>query len=83
MDALLKTIGGDLIAKGFGFMLRQPAAQAEVTLPGGLDRWGSVKYFEEYVLEVEDGKQLRCFVTWMTAIVIGGMQLVTLDLRIS
>ena len=23
MDALLKTIGGDFIAKGFGFMLRQ------------------------------------------------------------
>lgn len=52
MDAVLKTIGGDLIAKGFGFMLRQPAAQAEVTLPGGLDRWGNVKYFEECVLEV-------------------------------
>jgi hypothetical protein len=78
MDAVLKTTGGDLIAQGFGFMLSQPAAQAEVTLPGGSDRWGSVKYFEEYILEVKDGKELRCFVTRMIAIVIGGKQLVTL-----
>ena len=79
---MIKTIDGNRIGEGFAFMLGGPAARAEMTLAGGLDRWVGIKYFTEYIVEVEDGRQLRCFVTRMTPIVIGAKQLVTLDLRV-
>jgi hypothetical protein len=40
-----------------------------------------IQYFADYIVEVEEGRQLRCFVTRMPPIVIGLKHLVTLDLK--
>ena len=82
MNATLKTIDGNRLGDGFGFIFGPAKHDAELTLAGAPEKWNHIKYFNEYLLEVADGRRFKCYVKQVTPISLGSNLLVTLNLQI-